>query len=110
MGAKSRFWALEDDDDSDEEVMSQSPLTPDLVRHAAVHGFSKAQLYDAEMAMQDLVGSSTSRGTCDSGFHERKSGNGQEHYEGADRCAVDGGEAMVRAITATKGLTDDDTR
>jgi hypothetical protein len=53
MGAKSRFWALEDDDDSDEEVMSQSPSTLDLVRHAAVHGFSRAQLYDAEMAMQD---------------------------------------------------------
>jgi hypothetical protein len=52
MGARSRFWALEDDDDSD-EVTSHSPSTPDLVHHAAVHGFSRAQSCEAEMAMQD---------------------------------------------------------
>ena len=53
MGARSRFWALADDDDSDEEVTSQLPFTPDLVRHATVHGFSRAQLYEAEMELQD---------------------------------------------------------
>jgi hypothetical protein len=53
MGARSWYWALEDGDDSDEEVMSQSPSTPDLVRHAAVLGFSRVQLYEAEMALQD---------------------------------------------------------
>ena len=42
-----------DDDDSDEEVTSQSPYTLDLVCHAAIHGFSKEQLYEAEIALQD---------------------------------------------------------
>ena len=36
IGAKSKFWALTDNDDSDEEVVSQSPYTSDLVHHAAV--------------------------------------------------------------------------
>jgi len=53
LGTRSKFWALADDDDSDEEVTSQSPLTPDLVCHAAVHGFSTAHLYEAKMALQD---------------------------------------------------------
>jgi len=39
IGTKSKFWSLADDDHS--EVTSQSPFTPDLVRQAAVHGFSK---------------------------------------------------------------------
>ena len=53
LGTRSKFWALVDDDDSNEEVTSQSPLTPDLVHHASVHGFSRAHLYEAEMALQD---------------------------------------------------------
>ena len=44
---------MKDDDDSDEEIVSQSSYTPDLVRHAAVHGFTKDQLYEAELALQD---------------------------------------------------------
>jgi hypothetical protein len=52
LGVKSKFWALMDDDGSDEEVV-QSPYTPDLVRQAAVHGFVKEQLVKAEMALQD---------------------------------------------------------
>ena len=51
IGTKSKFWSLADDDHS--EVASQSPFTPDLVRQAAVHGFSKEQLCEAEMALQD---------------------------------------------------------
>jgi hypothetical protein len=53
LGSKSKVWALADDDDPDEEVVSQSPLTPELVRLAAVHGFSKEKMYDAELALQD---------------------------------------------------------
>ena len=49
IGTKSKFWSLVDDDDS--EVASRSPFTPDLVRQAAVHGFSKEQLCEAEMAL-----------------------------------------------------------
>ena len=49
IGMKSKFWSLADDDHS--EVASQSPFTPDLVRQAAVHGFSKEQLCEAEMAL-----------------------------------------------------------
>jgi hypothetical protein len=41
-----------EDDESDEET-GQSPFTPDLVRHAAVHGFAKEQLFEAEIALQD---------------------------------------------------------
>jgi hypothetical protein len=52
LGVKSKFWALMDDDGSDEEVI-QSPYTPDLVRQAAVHGFVKDQLVEVEMALQD---------------------------------------------------------
>jgi hypothetical protein len=52
IGVKSKFWALSDDDDSDKEI-AQSPYMPDLVRQAAVHGFSKQQLVEAEMALQD---------------------------------------------------------
>ena len=53
-GVKSKFWAtMMNDEDSDEEVVPQSPLTPDLVRHAAVHGFTKDQLYEAELALQN---------------------------------------------------------
>jgi hypothetical protein len=48
MGAKSKFWASTDD-----EVATQSPYTPDLVRHAAVHGFTKDRLCEAELALQD---------------------------------------------------------
>lgn len=48
IGTKSKFWLLEDDDDTDEEIVSQSPFTPDLVRQAAVHGFTKDQLVEAE--------------------------------------------------------------
>lgn len=40
IGVKSKFWALTDDDDSEDEIV-QSPYTPDLVRQAAVHGFAK---------------------------------------------------------------------
>lgn len=53
IGVRSKFWALTDDDDSDEEVAFQSPYTPDLVRHVTVHGFTKDQLYEAELALQD---------------------------------------------------------
>jgi hypothetical protein len=52
IGGKSKFWALTDDDESDEEIV-QSPYTPDLVRQAAVHGFTKKKLVEAEMALQD---------------------------------------------------------
>jgi hypothetical protein len=45
IGSESKFWALEDDDDFDEEVVSQSPLTPELKRHAAIHGFIEDQLF-----------------------------------------------------------------
>jgi len=55
IGSKSRFWALADDDDSDEEVASQSPYTPDLECHAAVHGFTKDQLIEAELALRDSL-------------------------------------------------------
>lgn len=50
-GFISKFWELEDDDDS--VIMPQSPLTLDLVRQAAVHGFTKEHLVEAEMALQD---------------------------------------------------------
>jgi hypothetical protein len=43
LGVKSKFWALMDDDVSDEEVI-QLPYTLDLVRQAAVHGFVKNSL------------------------------------------------------------------
>ena len=49
IGGKSKFWALADDDESDEEL-DQSPCTPDLVRQAAVHGFRKEKLAEAKMA------------------------------------------------------------
>jgi hypothetical protein len=49
---KSKFWALMDDDDTDDKIV-QSPYMPDLVRQAAVHGFAKEQLVEAEMALQD---------------------------------------------------------
>jgi len=52
IGGKSKFWALADDDESDEKF-DQSPYTPDLVRQAAVHGFGKEKLAEAEMALQD---------------------------------------------------------
>jgi len=52
IGGKSKFWALADDDESDEEL-DQSPYTPDLVRQAAVHGFGMEKLVEAEMALQD---------------------------------------------------------
>jgi hypothetical protein len=42
-----------DDEDSDEEVVPQSPLMLDLVRHAAVHGFTMDHLYEAELALQN---------------------------------------------------------
>jgi hypothetical protein len=32
IGTRSKFWALEEDNDSDEEIMSQSPCTPDMVQ------------------------------------------------------------------------------
>lgn len=49
---KSKFWALTDDGDSD-EVIAQSPYTLNLVRHVVVHGFTKDQLYEAELVLQD---------------------------------------------------------
>ena len=49
VGGKSKFWALADGDESDEEL-DQSPCTPDLVRQAAVHGFRKEKLAEAKMA------------------------------------------------------------
>lgn len=52
-GSKSKLWALDDSDDSDEEVAFQSPLMLDLVRHVAVHGFTKDKLFDTELALQD---------------------------------------------------------
>jgi hypothetical protein len=50
IGVKSKFWALSDDDHSDDEIV-HSPYTPDLVRQAAVHGFTKEKLVEAEMAL-----------------------------------------------------------
>jgi hypothetical protein len=52
VGVKSKFWCLTDDDDTDEDV-SQSPFTPDLVRQAAVHGFTKEHLVQAELALHN---------------------------------------------------------
>ena len=52
IGGKSKFWALADDDESDEEF-DQSPYTPYLVRQATVHGFGMEKLVEAEMALQD---------------------------------------------------------
>ena len=52
IGGKSKFWALADDDESNEEF-DQSPYTPDLVRQVAVHGFGMEKLVEAEMALQD---------------------------------------------------------
>jgi hypothetical protein len=52
IGVRYKFWALTDDDDSDEEVAFQSPYMPDLVHHVTVHGF-KDQLYEVELALQD---------------------------------------------------------
>jgi hypothetical protein len=52
MGAKSKFWETMDDD-SDDEVAIQLPYTPDLVRHAAVHGFTKDCLCEAKLALRD---------------------------------------------------------
>jgi hypothetical protein len=51
IGFKSKFWSLVDDDES--EIASQSPSTLDLICQAAVHGFSKEQLSEAERALQD---------------------------------------------------------
>jgi hypothetical protein len=51
MGFQSKFWSLEDEDDP--VITSQSPFTPDLVRQAAVHGFSKEQLVEVEIALND---------------------------------------------------------
>lgn len=53
IGSKSKFWSLVEDEDL--EVAPQSPLTPDLIRQAAVHGFSREQLCEAEMALQDSL-------------------------------------------------------
>jgi hypothetical protein len=44
---------LEDDDDFNEEVVSQSPLTPELKLHAAVHGFTEGQLFEVELVLRD---------------------------------------------------------
>jgi hypothetical protein len=52
IGVKSKFWVLSDDDDSDDEIV-QSPYAPDLVHLAAVHGFTKEKLVEAEIALQD---------------------------------------------------------
>jgi hypothetical protein len=52
IGVKSKFWAIADDDESDEEII-QSLFTPDLVRQAAVHGFGKEKLAEAETALHD---------------------------------------------------------
>jgi len=53
IGVKSKFWALTDEDSDEEEVVSLSPSTPDLVRQAAVHGFTKEDMVEAEAALQD---------------------------------------------------------
>jgi hypothetical protein len=55
IGVKLKFWALANDDDTDDEIVSQSPDMPDLVRQAALHGFTKDQLFEAELALQESL-------------------------------------------------------
>lgn len=57
LGSRSKFWALANDDESeDSDLESPMPLTPDLVRHAAVHGFTKENLIEAEKVLEDSAG------------------------------------------------------
>jgi len=74
------------------------------VRQAAVHGFSKAQLYEAEMALQDSsvhqrVEASTSPVSMDT-----KVGVGKKHHEGLDGCTADDDVAVVGEVAAAKDI------
>jgi hypothetical protein len=79
IGVKSKFWVLSDDDDSDDEIV-QSPYTPDLVHLAAVHGFTKEKLVEAEIALRgrrSVVGGTLAEALGDHCHRHRR---GQRHY------------------------------
>jgi hypothetical protein len=98
IGFKSKFWSLVDDDES--EIASQSPSTLDLICQAAVHGFSKEQLSEAERALQDSS-------VRISGFIGQRSCDGEKHCEGMDRCSMthNKDKTVDREAAATKGFT-----
>jgi hypothetical protein len=74
---------------------------PKLVRHAAVHGFSKEELYEAKLALQDSSVHQRVEEPVTLGSTNAKGCLCKKNSEGADGCLENSGDAMVGEATAS---------